>query len=57
MTEPRYVDVRKAIGVWRDYEIDVRLEVSPGMHTVISITRAEAIILRDKLTRYLGDNK
>lgn len=57
MIKPRYVSVGKAVGVWRDYEIDVRLEVSPGMHTVISITREEAAILRDKLTRYLGDHK
>lgn len=57
MIKPRYVSVGKAVGVWRDYEIDVRLEVSPGMHTVISITREEATILRDKLNRYLGDHK
>ena len=55
MTEPRYVEVSKAVVVWRDYEIEVRLEVAPFQYTVMNMSRAEASILRDKLNRYLGD--
>lgn len=57
MTEPRYVEVRKAVGVWRVYEIDVRLEVAPYQYSTLTMNREEAAALRDKLTRYLGDKK
>lgn len=57
MTEPRYVEVRKAVGLWRDYEIDVRLEVAPYKYSTLNMSRAEATALRDKLNRYLGDHQ
>jgi len=57
MTEPRYVEVREAVGIWRDYEIDVRLEVSPRQYSTLTMSRAEATALRDKLNRYLGDHQ
>lgn len=57
MTEPRYVQVRKSVGVWREYEIDVRLEVAPCQYSTLTMSRAEATALRDKLNHYLGDKK
>ena len=57
MTEPRYVEVRKAVGVWREYEIDVRLEVAPCQYNSLTMSREEAAALRDKLNHYLGDKK
>lgn len=57
MTEPRYVEVSKAVGMWRDYEIDVRLEVAPYQFSTLTMSRDEATELRDKLNRYLGDHQ
>lgn len=57
MTEPRYVEVRKAFFLWRDYEIDVRFEVAPYQFSTLTMSRAEATALRDKLNHYLGDHQ
>ncbi|MBK4183179.1 hypothetical protein [Corynebacterium macginleyi] len=46
-------DVKQA---WRDYEIDVIFEISPGITTVISLSRAETEVLRDELNQYLGES-
>ena len=51
---PRPISVTPSKGIWREHEIDVVLEVSPGMTTVLNVSREEVIILRDKLNRYLG---
>lgn len=51
---PRPINIMQSKGIWREYEIDINLEVSPGMSTVINISRAEATALRDKLNHYLG---
>ncbi len=57
MTDPRYVEVRKTVGVWREYEIDVRLEVAPCQYSTLTMSREEEAALRDKLNRYLGDHQ
>lgn len=53
----RPINITQSKGIWREHEIDINLEVSPGMSTVINISREEAATLRDKLNHYLGDNK
>ena len=54
---PRPINITQSKGIWREHEIDVVLEVSPRMTTVLNISREEVIILRDKLNRYLGDHQ
>ena len=54
---PRSISVTPSKGIWREHEIDVVLEVSPGMTTVLNVSREEVIILRDKLNRYLGERR
>lgn len=54
MTEPRYVEVGDTIGAWRDYEVTIRFEEHPDRMKVLTMSHAEATILRDKLNRYLG---
>ncbi|WP_408918487.1 hypothetical protein ACKFRN_09250 [Corynebacterium kefirresidentii] len=51
---PRPINITQSKGIWREHEIDVVLEVSPGMTTVLNISREEAAIFRDELDRYLG---
>lgn len=55
MIKPRYVEVGN--GEWWDYEVRIRFEVNPARMEVLTMSRAEATILRDELNRYLGDNK
>ncbi|WP_168160894.1 hypothetical protein [Corynebacterium sp. HMSC05D03] len=57
MTEPRYVEVGDTIGAWRDYEVTIRFEEHPDRMKVLTMSREEAAVLRDKLTRYLGDHQ
>jgi hypothetical protein len=57
MTEPRYVEVGDTIGAWRDYEVTIRFEESPDRMKVLTMGRAEATALRDKLNRYLGEHQ
>ena len=52
---PRPISVNPSKGICREHEIDVVLEVSPGMTTVLNVSREEAAVLRDKLNRYLGE--
>lgn len=54
---PRPINITQSKGIWREHEIDINLEVSPGMSTVINISREEAAALRDKLNHYLGDHQ
>lgn len=51
----RPISITQSKGIWREHEIDVVLEVSPGMTTVLNISREEAAIFRDELNRYLGE--
>lgn len=53
---PRPVRITQSKVIWREHEINVVLEVSPGSATVLNISREEAAIFRDELNRYLGDN-
>lgn len=57
MTKTRYVEVGDTIGAWRDYEVTIRFEEYPDRMKALTMSRAEATILRDKLNRYLGDHK
>ena len=57
MTKPRYVEVGDTIVAWRDYEVTIRFEEQPDRMKSLTMSRAEATILRDKLNRYLGDHK
>lgn len=52
---PRPISITQSKGIWREHEIDVVLEVSPGMTTVLNMSREEAAILCNKLNRYLGE--
>ena len=53
---PRPIRITQSKGIWQEHEIDVVLEVSPGMTTVLNISREEAATLREKLNQYLGDH-
>ena len=55
MTKTRYMEVRDTIGAWRDYEVTIRFEEHPDRIKALTMSRAEATALRDKLNRYLGD--
>lgn len=55
MIEPRYVEVGDTIEAWRDYEVTIRFEEHPDRIKALTMSRAEAAALRDKLNRYLGD--
>lgn len=57
MTKPRYVEVGDTIGAGRDYEVTIRFEEHPDRIIVLTMRRAEATALRDKLNRYLGDHQ
>lgn len=57
MTKPRYVEVGDTIGAGRDYEVTIRFEEHPDRIIVLTMSRAEATALRDKLNRYLGDHQ
>mgnify|MGYP006996359758 CR=1 FL=1 len=57
MTKQRYVEVGDTIGAWRDYEVTIRFEEHPGRRKVLTMSRAEATALRDKLNRYLGEHQ
>ena len=50
------INITQSKGIWREHEIDIVLEVSPGMTTVLNINREEAVTLRDKLNHYLGED-
>ncbi|MDK8693598.1 hypothetical protein [Corynebacterium sp. MSK158] len=52
---PRPINITQSKGIWREHEIDIVLEVSPGMTTVLNVSREEAAALRDKLNQYLGE--
>lgn len=36
---PRPISITQSKGIWREHEIDVVLEVSPGMTTVLNVSR------------------
>lgn len=57
MTEPRYVEVGDTAGAWRDYEVTIRFEEHHNRMKALTMSRAEATALRDKLNRYLGDHQ
>lgn len=52
---PRPINITQSKGIWREHEIDIVLEVSPGITTVLNVSREEAAVLRNELSRYLGD--
>ena len=54
---PRPIRITQSKVIWREHEIVIVLETSPGRTTVLSISREEAAIFRDELNRYLGDHQ
>lgn len=53
----RPIEVCPAKQAWQEHEIDVRLLINNGKWSVWSISREEALTLRDKLTDFLEDSE
>lgn len=52
---PRSIRITQSKGTWREHEIDIAFEVGPGMTTVLNVSREEANIICEELSRYLGE--
>ena len=53
---PRTITISPSKHIWREYDIDVSIEINPGNRNVVNISHEEAVTLRDKLTQYLERN-
>ena len=52
----RPITVTPSTGIWREHDINVTLETSPGMTNVLNISRNELIALRSDIDRYLENH-
>lgn len=52
---PRSIRITQSKGTWREHKIDIAFEVGPGMTTVLNVSREEANIICEELSRYLGE--